>query len=47
MRYPGMLPNILSFEKLKTEGINGFDLILILDKLIWLKSYLLQNIEAI
>ena len=42
-----MLPNILSFEKLKTEGNNGFDLILILDKLIWLKSYLLQNIEAI
>ena len=42
-----MLPNILSFEKLKTEGIKGFDLILIVDKLIWLKSYLLQNIEAI
>ena len=42
-----MLPNILSFEKLKTEGTNGFDLILIVDILIWLKSYLLQNIEAI
>ena len=47
MRYPGMLPNILSFEKLRTEGINSFDLILTVDKFIWLKSYLLQNMEAI
>lgn len=46
MRYPGMLPNILSFEKLRTEGINSFDLIFTVDKFDW-SLYLLQNMEAI